>query len=229
MAQGSDERRLDLHVHSSYSPDGEMTPAQLVRAAIDRGLSGIALTDHNTTAGIGPAREAALKRPGFLVIPAVEISSAQGHVIALGVSDPIPSGMPVGETVENVLAAGGLPVASHPFRNFTGLDESQIRGARFEAIEVLNGRSPNRKNLRACRLAMSLGLGLSAGSDGHRPVEVGRCCVITESEPAGVDDFLELMRKKKTSTWGRSAGLMEVARTAAKIGRELIRRRGKRI
>jgi predicted metal-dependent phosphoesterase TrpH len=229
MAQGSDERRLDLHVHSSYSPDGEMTPAQLVRAAIDRGLSGIALTDHNTTAGIGPAREAALKRPGFLVIPAVEISSAQGHVIALGVSDPIPSGMPVGETVENVLAAGGLPVASHPFRNFTGLDESQIRGARFEAIEVLNGRSPNRKNLRACRLAMSLGLGLSAGSDGHRPVEVGRCCVITESEPAGVDDFLELMRKKKTSTWGRSAGLMEVARTAAKIGREFIGRRGKRI
>jgi predicted metal-dependent phosphoesterase TrpH len=229
MAQGSDERRLDLHVHSSFSPDGEMTPAELVRAAVERGLHGIALTDHNSMEGIGPAREAALKHPGFLVIPGMEISSADGHVIALGVQHPVPAGLPVNETVERILAAGGLPVASHPFRNFTGLDEAQIRGAGFEALEALNGRSPKRKNLRACRLAMSLDLGLSAGSDGHRPVEVGRCCVIAETEPAGVDDFLEMMRKKRTSTWGRSAGLMDVAMTAAKIGRELIRRRGKRI
>jgi hypothetical protein len=159
----------------------------------------------------------------------MEISSAQGHVIALGVKDPIPAGMPVNETVERILAAGALPVASHPFRNFTGLDESQIRGARFEAIEVLNGRSPNRKNLRACRLAMSLGLGLSAGSDGHRPVEVGRCYVITDGEPRGADDVLEMIRKRRARTWGRSSGIIEVARTAAKIGREFIGRRGKRI
>jgi predicted metal-dependent phosphoesterase TrpH len=229
MAQGSDERRLDLHVHSTFSPDGEMTPAELVRAAVERGLAGVALTDHNSTSGIGPAREAALKHPGFLVIPGMEISSADGHVIALGVRDPIPAGLPVNETVERILAAGALPVASHPFRNFTGLDEPQIRGARFEALEALNGRSPKRKNLRACRLALSLELGLSAGSDGHRPLEVGRCCVVIDGEPGGVDDFLELVRKKKTWTWGRSAGLMDVARTAAKIGRELIRRRGKRI
>jgi len=131
--------------------------------------------------------------------------------------------------VERILAAGALPVASHPFRNFTGLDEAQIRGARFEALEALNGRSPKRKNLRACRLALTLELGLSAGSDGHRPLEVGRCCVVIDGEPGGVDDFLEMVRRKKTRTWGRSAGLMEVARTAAKIGRELIRRRGRRI
>jgi predicted metal-dependent phosphoesterase TrpH len=206
-----------------------MTPAELVRAAVEHGLGGIALTDHNSMGGIGPAREAALKHPGFLVIPGMEISSADGHVIALGVQHPIPAGLPVNETVERILAAGALPVASHPFRNFTGLDESQIRGARFGALEVLNGRSPNRKNLRACRLAVEMGLGLSAGSDGHRPVEVGRCCVVIDGEPGGVDDFLEMVRKGKTSTWGRSAGLMDVARTAAKIGRELIRRRGKRI
>jgi len=229
MAQGSDERRLDLHVHSRFSPDGEMTPAELVGAAVERGLHGLALTDHNSTSGIGSAMEAALKHPGFLVIPGIEISSADGHVLALGVRDPIPAGLPVNETVERILAAGAVPVASHPFRNFTGLDESQIRGARFQALEALNGRSPNRKNLRACRLAVSLGLGLSAGSDGHRPVEVGRCCVVVDGEPGGADDFLEMVRKGKTRTWGRSAGLMDVARTAAKIGRELITRRGKRI
>jgi hypothetical protein len=229
MAQGSDELRLDLHLHSRFSPDGEMTPAEAVAAAVAKGLAGMALTDHNSTSGIGQAREAALKHPGFLVVPGIEISSADGHIIALGLTVPIPAGLPVNETVERIIAAGGLPVASHPFRNFTGLDEAQIRGARFGALEVLNGRSPKRKNLRACRLAVSLGLGLSAGSDGHRPSEVGRCCVVVDSMPAGVDDFLEMVRKGKTGTWGSSAGLMEVARTAAKIGRELIRRRGKRI
>jgi len=221
--------RLDLHTHSSFSPDGEMTPQELVDSALAHGLAGIALTDHNSVGGIGQARGAALKHPGFLVIPGIEISSADGHVLALGINEPIPAGLPVGETVERILAAGALPVASHPFRNFTGLDEAQIRGARFGALEVLNGRSPNRKNLRACRLALSLGLGLSAGSDGHRPLEVGRCCVVVDSMPAGVDDLLEMIRKGKTGTWGRSAGLMDVARTAAKIGRELIKRRGKRI
>jgi len=229
MAPGSDEWRIDLHLHSTFSPDGEMTPAELVGAAVGKGLRGIAITDHNSTAGIGPAREAAQKYPGFLMIPGMEVSSAQGHVIALGVESPIASGLPVIETVELVLAAGGLPVASHPFRNFTGLDEDQIRGARFGALEVLNGRSPKRKNLRACRLAMSLDLGLSAGSDGHRIPEVGRCYVIADSEPGGVDDVLEMIRKRRTRTWGRSAGIIEVARTAAKIGRELIRRGGRRI
>jgi hypothetical protein len=229
MAAGSDEWRIDLHIHSTFSPDGEMTPAQLVAAAVDKGLRGIAITDHNSISGIGQVREAAQKYPGFLVIPGMEVSSAQGHVLALGVKSPIAPGLPVNETVDSILAAGGLPVASHPFRNFTGLDEQQIRGASFGALEVLNGRSPKRKNLRACRLALTLDLGLSAGSDGHRPAEVGRCYVIADGQPGGVDDLLEMMRKKRLKTWGRSAGLIEVARTAAKIGRELIRRGGRRI
>ena len=202
MARGSGEWSFDLHLHTTYSPDGEITPADLVRTAVARGLQGIAITDHNSTGGVRPAREEASKFAGFVVIPAMEISSKGGHVIALGVESPIPAGLPVEETVEKVRAAGGLPVASHPFRRFTGLDEDCIRSARFEALEVLNGRSPSRKNLRACRLAVDMKLGLSAGSDGHKISEVGRCFILTDTDPGGVDGLLEMIRRRNVRTWG---------------------------
>jgi len=92
--------RFDLHLHTTHSPDGEMTPADLVRTAVAKDLKGIAITDHNSTRGIKEAREEARKFEGFLVIPGMEVSSRQGHVLALGVEGPIVSGLEVAETVE---------------------------------------------------------------------------------------------------------------------------------
>jgi predicted metal-dependent phosphoesterase TrpH len=229
MAPGSDERRFDLHLHTTYSPDGGMTPADLVRTAVAEGLSGIAVTDHNSTRGVKEAREVAEGFAGFMVIPGMEVSSRDGHILALGVTSPIPAGLDARETIERTHATGGLAVASHPYRRFTGLGEDCIRLNRFEALEVLNGRSPSRKNLKACRLAVEMGLGLSAGSDGHKVSEVGRCYVVTDGDPGGVDGLLEMVRRRKVRTWGRSAGMVEVARTLAKITGGLIRRRGRRI
>ncbi len=229
MARASDDRTFDMHLHTNRSPDGEMSPADLVRAAAAEGLDGIAVTDHNSTSGVEEAREEARKFEGFLVIPGIEVSSRDGHVIGLGIGSPVPPGLGAAETVERILAAGGLPVASHPFRRFTGVGEDCIRSARFEAVEVLNGRSPSRKNLRACRLSVELDKCLSAGSDGHKVSEVGRCYIVAGEDPAGVDGLLELIRRKRVTTWGRSASLIDVARTLAKISRELIKRRGKRI
>lgn len=229
MARASAERSFDLHLHSTHSPDGEMSPGDLVRSAVARGLSGIALTDHNTTRGVKEAREVAAGIPGFLVVPGIEVSSREGHVIGLGMDAPVASGLEVADTVERIRAAGGLPVASHPYRRFTGIGEDNVRAARFEALEVLNGRSPSRKNLRACRLAVELRLGLSAGSDGHKVSEVGRCYVLTDVDPGGADGLLELIRRRRVRTWGRSAGIIEVARTLTKISTELVRRRGRRI
>jgi predicted metal-dependent phosphoesterase TrpH len=229
MARVSGEWSFDLHLHSTYSPDGEMTPGDLVRTAVAKGLNGVAVTDHNSTAGIKLAREEARRFEGFLVIPGMEVSCKEGHILALGVESPVMSGLEVADTVERIRAAGGMPVASHPFRNFTGIGEDCIRSARFEALEVLNGRSPLRKNLRACRLAVALGLGLSAGSDGHKVSEVGRCYVVTDSDPGGVDGFLGMIRKGQVRTWGRSASYIDVAKTLTKITRDLIERGGRRI
>lgn len=66
-------KTIDLHVHSRYS-DGTMDPAELVKLAIKQGLSAIALTDHDTTAGIEQAVTTG-KEEGLEVIPGVELST----------------------------------------------------------------------------------------------------------------------------------------------------------
>ena len=77
--------RVDLHIHSTAS-DGSLNPADIVRQAAERGLSAIALADHDTVGGIAPAIEAAKIFPKLKVIPAIELSTdvPQGEVHVLG-------------------------------------------------------------------------------------------------------------------------------------------------
>ncbi len=78
------KQRIDLHTHSTAS-DGELTPAELVRLALERGLTTIALTDHDSVAGIAAAQHAA-RGAALEVVPGVELSAdvPQGEVHVLG-------------------------------------------------------------------------------------------------------------------------------------------------
>src|SRR5205823_4599911 len=71
------------------------------------GLDGIAITDHNSVAGI---REAEAAAGDLIVIPGIEISTRSGHVIAYGVREPILRDLSVRETVERITALGGVAV-----------------------------------------------------------------------------------------------------------------------
>jgi predicted metal-dependent phosphoesterase TrpH len=77
--------RVDLHVHSTAS-DGKLTPAEVIGEAAEKGLSYVALADHDTVDGIAAAKKAAKAFPGLTVIPAIEISTdiPQGEVHVLG-------------------------------------------------------------------------------------------------------------------------------------------------
>jgi 3',5'-nucleoside bisphosphate phosphatase len=74
---GAESSLVDLHTHSTYS-DGLLSPATLVEEAAARGLRVLALTDHDTVAGIHEAR-AAGARLGVEVIPGVELSTSFGQ------------------------------------------------------------------------------------------------------------------------------------------------------
>jgi len=81
--------RSDLHLHSSAS-DGVDSPTDVVKMAADLGLEGVALTDHDTLAGIPEALDAA-KEAGVRLIPGVELSvdhhGAKMHLLVYGL-DP---------------------------------------------------------------------------------------------------------------------------------------------
>ena len=71
----SDNDRMDLHVHTTFS-DGDMTPEEVVKEAKRLGLAGVAITDHDEVAGVDAAMEAA--GSGFEVVPGVELSTSDG-------------------------------------------------------------------------------------------------------------------------------------------------------
>jgi predicted metal-dependent phosphoesterase TrpH len=77
--------RVDLHIHSTAS-DGKLSPVEVVGVAAEKGLSYIALADHDTVDGIAAARKAAQSYPNLTVIPGIEISTdiPQGEVHILG-------------------------------------------------------------------------------------------------------------------------------------------------
>ncbi|MCM3698392.1 PHP domain-containing protein [Paenibacillus macerans] len=89
QAQQAEEGKFDLHTHTQAS-DGINAPAENVRLAKEKGLAGLAITDHDTVAGIAEAREAGA-RLSLVVVPGVEISTRAGgkdiHVLGYFLND----------------------------------------------------------------------------------------------------------------------------------------------
>jgi predicted metal-dependent phosphoesterase TrpH len=185
--------KLDLHNHTSFSSDGVMSPAELLRAARANGLGCVAVTDHNTIEGALQAlalAEADLTLPR--VIPGIEVSTADGDVIGLYVREPVPSGLPASVTIELIRQQGGLAYLPHPFdvvrrASITPAVRDQT-AAQVDVVEVLNGRSLSPWSVRnSGRLADRSGKPWGAGSDAHRSTEVGRAYVSVDRQPTPED------------------------------------------
>ena len=169
-------------MHTHHSRDCAIPTAEVIRLCLQRGLDGIAVTDHNTLAG--GLEAAALAPAGFTVIPGEEIKSSEGEIIGLFLSEEIPAGLSPEETAGRVRAQGGVVIVPHPF---DPLRRSPLRTAALErlcaaglvdAIEVLNGRMALRRhNLRGAEFAALRRLPGTAGSDGHSRAEYAQAWI----------------------------------------------------
>src|SRR3989449_5678425 len=203
---------LDLHNHTQYSPDSRVDPGRLVAVAQRMGLAGIAITDHNAVGGIRVAEAAA--RGGFLVIPAIEVSTEAGHVLGYGIRDLVPRDLSVAETAERIVALGGVPVAAHPFRFWSGLGPSAVGQAAFPAYETCNGRTLRRGNVRARALARKRKVGETGGSDSHFLDEVARATTAIDAGALRVDDVLQVLVKGGPRPKGSIAGRLRPSDTS---------------
>ena len=219
--------RLDLHNHTRYSPDSRVAPADLVRVAREAGLDGVAITDHNSVGGIREAEEAAGTE--FIVIPGLEISTKSGHLLAYGVREVVPRDLGVAETVRRIEALGGVAVAAHPYRFWSGLGEAALSEAPFVAYETSNARTLRRGNERARALALARKVGQTGGSDSHFLDEVGQAITTLDSGIVRPEDVVELLEARKTSAEGRSRGASATVRYVTKAVGEWIFRGMRRI
>ncbi len=214
--------RLDLHNHTRYSPDSRVRPADLVDAARRAGLDGLAVTDHNAVGGVKEAEDAA--GAGFLVIPGIEISTAAGHVLAYGVREVVPRDLPVAETVDRITALGGVAVAAHPFRFWSGIGGDALREASFPAYETANARTLRRGNARAKARAQDARVGETGGSDSHFLDEVARAVTELDGALTTADDLLQSLAQGKTRSQGSNRGAAGTLRYVPKAVGEWLAR-----
>ena len=161
--------KADLHVHTMFSKDGRTTMEELLEYAERMGIGCIGWTNHDDF------RTHELLRDNVRVTPTLEeeVSSTEGHIIALGIDRQIPRDLSIQETIDRIHEAGGYAFAAHPYRWWSGLGEKNTLAYPFDGIEARNGRSVPSANRRSERLAKSVGKPMTAGSDAHTPRHIG--------------------------------------------------------
>ncbi|HTP54663.1 MAG TPA: CehA/McbA family metallohydrolase [Thermoplasmata archaeon] len=201
------EFRLDLHVHSDRSPDSRLSLDAIAARVRTLGLNGFALTDHNTIDGFPGLRDLQSRHPDLVVVPGVEVSTHEGHLLAYGVASLPPIRRPLEETVRWIRDHGGEAVLPHPFRFFHGVGERASQRVDIRAIETLNGQTSAHANRAAAAVAARRRLAGTGGSDGHTLAGVGRAYTTFDPVPASAEDVLESIRRATTRADGASLGV----------------------
>lgn len=179
--------KADLHIHSDYSNDGRSTPEEIIERAAEVGLGCVAITDHNSFEAYFDVKD----NGKVIVIPAIEVSSEEGHILGYGIDRDIPRGMSIQKTIDAIRDAGGYAFAAHPYRWWSGLGAKNTLKYDFDGIEALNARSVISANRLSEKLARSTGKPMSAGSDAHSPFRIGSGYTVF---PDGLKTWQEVLK-----------------------------------
>lgn len=229
---------LDLHVHTSASFDSLASPDAQVRAAAARGLTHLAITDHDTIDGALAARDYA-EREGLPVTILVgqEVKTSSGDLIAVFLTQAIESGLAPADAIAAVRAQGGLVGIPHPFDRFRGSLLAGSSGSGAEAGAAARDADPGPADLaplvdwveahnarimvgdgneRAAAFAREHDLPGVAVSDAHSTLEVGVAYVALDGDPATPAGLLAALADAELIT-GRATYFVRAVTPVAKV------------
>jgi hypothetical protein len=206
--------KADLHIHTYFSnrsnsvtwgvvgrymKDSVIRVTQVLESARAAGLDAISITDHDTVEGTLEAMRIA-NDYGITVIPGVEISAQEGHLLAYGITQDIPRGMSVLQTVAEVHKRGGIVVPAHPF-HFQGIFFPHRVAAydahMFDAVEVFSAFCGLSK--KAALYAQTHHIPQIVGTDSKWITSIGKSYTRIESNSRSVSDILQAIKSGKTS------------------------------
>ncbi len=184
----ADRAFVDLHCHTSASFDSLARPEAVVRAAASRGLTHLAVTDHDRIDGAQRARDAA---PAELtVLVGEEVKTADGDLIAVFIEKLVPPGLSALETIAAIREQGGLVGVPHPFDRLRGYGRKSGAllddiAAKVDWIEAYNARViGGTANERAALFAVERSIPGVCASDSHTVLEVGVSCNVVVGDPS---------------------------------------------
>ncbi|MBL8153009.1 MAG: phosphotransferase [Anaerolineae bacterium] len=198
----------DVHMHTRLS-DGLASPKQVLdHVARHTRLNVIAITDHDRLDGSLWAAEQRGWYP-FDIIPGMEVSAADGHVLALWVSSPIPAGLSIQETTRAIHEQGGVAILAHPGEMLIHRD-STLRYLRqpevlftlnVDAVEVYNaGTMTPGNNLIARRICNRIAVPVTGSSDAHTLSAIG--LGKTRFPGRTADEFRAALHHRETAAEG---------------------------
>lgn len=210
--------RADIHMHTTAS-DGHYTVREVLdHIAAAAALDVIAITDHDVLDASLWAWANRARYP-FDIIPGVEVSSADGHVLALWVTQPIPPGLSLAETAAAIHEQGGMAVLAHPFEPLVSAAAALrylrtpevLLHAGIDALEVHNASTPTPgNNWLARRTAATLGMAITGGSDAHTLGGIG--AGITRFPGCSAADLRAALLAGETSAEGKAWPIIDYLR-----------------
>ncbi len=177
------------------------------------GLGCVAITDHNEFKAFEDEKD---NPEGIIVIPAEEVSSSEGHIVALGIDRQIPRDLGIQETIDAIHEAGGIAIAAHPYRWWSGLGVKNTLAYDFDGIEALNARSIPSANRKSLKLAKKIGKPMTAGSDAHTPEKIGHGYVELPDNLTTWQEVMSALKERMAEPHSRSRSMNGTVRYGVK-------------
>jgi predicted metal-dependent phosphoesterase TrpH len=177
----------------------------MIKAAIKKGLNGLAVTDHNDVKGSLVAKKISKKYKDFKIITGAEIKTMSGEITGLGIKENIPMFLSLDEAIEKIHDLGGIAIAPHPFGKYFFRKCVGENAVKADAIEVFNSTLTSMANNKALILARKIKKHKTAGSDAHSVNEVGNAGIICNNDP------LEDIIKNRVKIFGKKTPIIDIA------------------
>jgi hypothetical protein len=161
----------ELHIHSTHS-DGKHSVKKILEITVQKGIDVVSITDHDTINGSLEAMEIVEEEDmPLLILPGIEISSSEGHLLAYGITEDVEPGMSIKESSKAVRQLGGLCFLAHPFDFLRNGSLSPRSFLLVDGVEIFNAKNPF--NFLARRFAKKYSKPGIAGSDAHSIKTIG--------------------------------------------------------
>ena len=205
--------KMDSHIHSEYSPDSKSKLKDIFKVAKSRNIDIIAISDHNTVDGSKEARRLT-KKDDLLVIPSIEISSIEGHILGFGCEEKIDRDLPAAETIDLIHDQSALAIIPHPYCFYRHglLCKADYKDLKIDAIETKNARFiVGYCNNKAKNLSKNENLPSLGASDAHYFKFVGDCYSKIDCEK-DIDSVLKSIKKGKVEAFGKGTSNIKLSK-----------------
>lgn len=163
-----------------------------------KGLDGIAITDHNHLTNI--------RTDKYIAIPGIELSTSEGHLIGLGIEQPIKGNLSTEEAINSIHKQSGVAVIAHPFDIFSKNIDPILFGSKVDAVETLNASEISLFKSRGKieKIINKYNLTRLGGSDSHIPHTIGYAYTEINTPSKNIEDLLDSIKSGNTRTFGRT-------------------------